>query len=153
MLTGAFCVAGSLWFTFELPKISAIMQPIYQNGLAGHTRHSLAPTLTERKITVNWPAYLACFFAGMFLANVVPHFVHGISGDRFPTPFARPPGKGLSSPTINVVWALLNLVVGYILFRAGRVSSGDDLATLAFFAGIAAISIMLSIQFAKKQVE
>lgn len=102
---------------------------------------------------MNWPAYLACFFAGMFLANVVPHFVHGISGDRFPTPFARPPGKGLSSPTINVVWALLNLVVGYILFRAGRVSSGDDLATLAFFAGIAAISIMLSIQFAKKQVE
>ena len=30
MLTGAFCVAGSLWFTFELPEISAIMQPIYQ---------------------------------------------------------------------------------------------------------------------------
>jgi hypothetical protein len=25
--------------------------------------------------------YLACFFAGMFLTNVVPHFVHGISGD------------------------------------------------------------------------
>jgi hypothetical protein len=45
---------------------------------------------------------VACFFAGAFLANFVPHFVHGISGDRFPTPFANPPGKGLSSPTLNV---------------------------------------------------
>ncbi len=52
---------------------------------------------------MNWYNYVACFFAGMFLANVVPHFVHGISGDRFPTPFAHPPGKGLSSPTINVI--------------------------------------------------
>ena len=72
------------------------------------------------KTTVNWYDYIACFFAGMFLANVVPHFVHGISGDRFPTPFAHPPGKGLSSPTVNVVWALFNLVVGYILFRVGK---------------------------------
>jgi MFS family permease len=30
MITGTFCIAGSLWFTFELPKISAIMQQIYQ---------------------------------------------------------------------------------------------------------------------------
>ena len=30
MITGAFCVAGSLWFTFELPKIGAIMRPIYR---------------------------------------------------------------------------------------------------------------------------
>jgi MFS family permease len=30
ILTGAFCVAGALWFTAELPKISAIVRPIYQ---------------------------------------------------------------------------------------------------------------------------
>jgi MFS family permease len=30
MLTGACCVAGSLWFSLELPKIKAIMRPIYQ---------------------------------------------------------------------------------------------------------------------------
>jgi MFS family permease len=30
MITGAFCVAGSLWFASELPKIGAIMRPIYQ---------------------------------------------------------------------------------------------------------------------------
>jgi len=100
---------------------------------------------------VNWYNYIACFFAGMFLANVVPHFVHGISGDRFPTPFAHPPGKGLSSPTVNVVWALLNLVVGYFLFRAGKVSRGGDVALAIFFAGIAGLSTTLSVRFANKQ--
>jgi hypothetical protein len=101
---------------------------------------------------MNWYGYIACFFSGAFLANVVPHFVHGISGDRFPTPFAHPPGRGLSSPTVNVAWALVNLVVGYILFRLGKVSNGNDAAGVVFFAGIVAISTMSSVRFAKKQV-
>jgi len=100
---------------------------------------------------MNWYHYIACFFAGMFLANVVPHFVQGVSGDPFPTPFSKPPGKGLSSPTVNVVWALFNLFVGYILFRVGQVWTGGDAALAIFFAGIAAISTMLSVNFAKKQ--
>ena len=29
IVTGAFCLAGSLWFAFEPPKIGAIMRPIY----------------------------------------------------------------------------------------------------------------------------
>ena len=99
---------------------------------------------------MNWHAYIACFFAGMFLANAVPHFVHGVSGDPFPTPFAHPPGKGLSSPIVNVLWALFNLVVGYFLFRAGKVSSGGHLALAVFFVGILAISIQLSMHFTKK---
>jgi uncharacterized membrane protein len=99
---------------------------------------------------VIWYDYVACFFAGMFLANAVPHFVHGISGDSFPTPFAHPPGKGLSSPTVNVFWALFNVAVGYILFRVGHVPHGTD-SVLVFFAGIVAISTMLSVRFTKKQ--
>lgn len=102
---------------------------------------------------MNWYVYIACVFAGVFLANAVPHFVHGISGDRFPTPFSHPPGKGLSSPTANDVWALSNLAVGFILFRVGKVSSEGDSALVLFFAGIAAISIMLSVRFAKKQAK
>ena len=102
---------------------------------------------------MNWYRYVACFFAGMFLGNVVPHFVHGISGDRFPTPFAHPSGKGLSSPTVNVVWALFNLIVGYILFRVGKVSSGDGSGLAIFFAGLVAISTLLSLRFAKKQAK
>ena len=100
---------------------------------------------------MTWYDYAACFFAGSFLANVVPHLVHGISGDPFPTPFAKPSGRGLSSPTVNVVWALFNLIVGYLLFRLGKLSSGGILGVVIFFAGIAAISIMASVNFAKKQ--
>jgi len=102
---------------------------------------------------VNWYDYITCFLAGMLLANVVPHFVHGISGDRFPTPFAKPPGRGLSSPTVNVVWSLLNLLVGYLLFRAGKLSSGGDAALVVFFAGVATISTWMSVRFAEKETE
>jgi hypothetical protein len=98
---------------------------------------------------MSWYNYIACLFAGMFLANVVPHLAHGISGDRFPTPFAHPPGKGLSSPTTNVVWALANLIVGYVLFRVGKVSSGGISALAVFFVGIAVLSTWLSVLFAK----
>jgi hypothetical protein len=102
---------------------------------------------------MNWHHYIACFFAGMFFANVVPHFVYGISGDRFPTPFANPPGKGLSSPTVNVLWALFNMAVCSILFRVGRLSSGDDLGLLIFFVGIATLSVTMSVSFSKKHAQ
>ena len=100
---------------------------------------------------MQWYSYVACLFAGMFLANAVPHFVQGICGDRFPTPFARPPGRGLSSPTVNVAWALANMVAGYFLVRAGHLHSGGRLALFAFFVGFAALSLIMSVQFAKKQ--
>ena len=32
ILTGLFCIAGSLWFRLELPKIGAIMRPIYEQA-------------------------------------------------------------------------------------------------------------------------
>ena len=63
---------------------------------------------------MNWYQYLASFFAGLLFANALPHLVYGICGDRFPTPFAHPPGKGLSSPTVNVFWAFSNLAVAYL---------------------------------------
>jgi MFS family permease len=30
ILTGAFCIAGAIWFGFEIPKIRAVIRPIYQ---------------------------------------------------------------------------------------------------------------------------
>jgi hypothetical protein len=102
---------------------------------------------------MNWYNYVALFFAGVFLANVVPHFVHGISGDRFPTPFARPPGRGLSSPTVNVIWAWINIVVGYVLFRAGKVSSDNYATLIVLLAGIVFISTVLSLRFRQKMQE
>ena len=69
---------------------------------------------------MEWYVYLARFFAGAFLANAVPHFVSGVQGRRFPSPFASPPGKGESSPTVNVIWGTANAVVAYLLlYRVG----------------------------------
>jgi len=102
---------------------------------------------------MNWYNYVACFFAGAFLANVVPHFFHGISGDRFPTPFAKPPGRGLSSPTVNVVWSWINLVVGYLLFRAGPVSTENQATLVLFLCGIIAMSTILSFRFRQKMTQ
>ena len=98
---------------------------------------------------MQWYNYVACFFAGAFLANVVPHFVHGISGNRFPTPFAKPPGRGLSSPTVNVLWAIFNLVVGYLIYRAAHVGI-NNASLIVFLAGICAISLILSVRFQGK---
>jgi hypothetical protein len=62
-----------------------------------------------------WYIYLLQFAAGLFLANGVPHFVQGISGHWFQTPFASPPGVGESSPVVNVLWGFLNFVIGFLL--------------------------------------
>ncbi len=102
---------------------------------------------------MTWYAYLASFFAGMFLANAVPHLVKGMCGDPFPTPFAKPPGRGLSSPVVNTVWALMNVLIGFALFRAGRVSTGTNTLLAIFFAGAAAISLQLSFHFVHKDTQ
>jgi hypothetical protein len=64
---------------------------------------------------MNWFHLVAYFFGGAFVANAVPHFVSGMMGRSFQTPFAKPPGQGLSSATVNVVWGFFNGVVGYLL--------------------------------------
>jgi len=64
-----------------------------------------------------WYFYLLEFFGGVFLANAVPHFVHGTSGAPFQSPFAKPPGVGESSPVVNVVWGFANFVIGALLLH------------------------------------
>ena len=99
---------------------------------------------------MEWYLYVASFFSGIFLANAVPHFVQGVSGNKFPSPFAKPPGKGLSSPTVNVLWGLFNFLIGYLLLGVGQVNFDDVPSLLVFFVGVIAISIISSINFQKK---
>ncbi len=99
---------------------------------------------------MKWYHFLACFFAGMFLANAVPHVVQGVSGNPFPSPFATPPGKGLSSPTVNVLWGLGNFLAGYLLLRLGKVSQERWWNLLVFFIGVITMCIMLSVTFVDK---
>ena len=102
---------------------------------------------------MKWYHYIACFFAGLFIANTVPHLIHGVSGDVFPTPFATPPGKGPSSATVNVFWALFNLLIGYLLMRAGKVSNQRVMSLVVFFLGIVVMCWMLSVVFVDKQMQ
>jgi hypothetical protein len=76
-----------------------------------------------RELAMQWYVYVAYFFGGAFLANAVPHLVNGMSGRPFQTPFASPPGQGLSTSTVNVAWGWANLVIGYLLL--GQVGSFD----------------------------
>jgi hypothetical protein len=64
-----------------------------------------------------WYAYVAVFFAGAFGANGVPHFVQGICGNRFQTPFASPRGVGESSAIVNVIWGWVNFVIAGVLLH------------------------------------
>src|SRR3984957_18779299 len=100
-----------------------------------------------------WYQAVACFFSGIFIANAVPHFVHGISGNKFPSPFAKPPGKGLSSATVNVIWGLFNAIVGTILFIHSAIKAETTWLWVTFFVGVALISIPMSIRFSKKEKE
>ena len=96
-------------------------------------------------------SYAAYFFAGAFLVNAVPHFVNGVSGRPFPTPFASPPGRGLSSPVVNVLWGALNAVIGYLLVcHVGEFHVHDLPDVLALVAGGMVMAVMLALTFGQR---
>jgi len=69
------------------------------------------------------------------LVNAVPHGVAGVQGKPFPSPFAHPPGVGMSPPVVNVGWSALNVVAGALLLRRGIRTPGE--AVGATVAGVA----------------
>ena len=97
---------------------------------------------------MEWYVYLARFFAGAFLANTVPHFVSGVQGRPFPSPFASPPGKGESSPTVNVIWGTANAIVGYLLlYQVGNFALARSREVLIVGLGGLLVALMLSRAF------
>jgi hypothetical protein len=95
-----------------------------------------------------WYHYLSYFFGGAFLANSIPHIGNGISGRPFQSPFAKPPGQGLSSSTVNVLWGFLNLVVAYLLIlQVGQFSLHNFGHVAVVGVGMLAISISMSRHF------
>ncbi len=97
---------------------------------------------------MTWLHLVSYFFGGMFLANAVPHYVSGMMGSPFQTPFAKPPGEGLSSSTVNVLWGFFNAVIGYLLVM--HVGSLDLRATpdvLALAVGALSISLPMAKHF------
>jgi hypothetical protein len=116
-------------------------------GLRAPARVERASGRRRRKL-VAWYVYVAHFVAGAVLANAVPHFVHGISGERFQSPFASPPGVGESSPLVNVLWGMANLVVGYVLLvGVGGFAGGVSVDALVVALGILVTAVGLARHF------
>ena len=95
-----------------------------------------------------WLAYISYFFGGAFLTNAIPHVVSGLMGRAFQSPFAKPPGKGLSSSTVNVLWGFFNIVVGYVLLcRVGDFDLRSWDCALAAGLGALVMGLMLARTF------
>lgn len=92
---------------------------------------------------------LLLVLGAMVLTNAVPHLVNGLSGRRFQSPFARPPGQGLSSPVTNVLWGAFNLVVGWALLHFGRLDLGRPLHLACLLLGLVVAGVGLAWAFGR----
>ena len=99
---------------------------------------------------MNWLHLVSYFFGGIFLANAVPHFVSGIMGRSFQSPFAKPPGQGFSSSTVNVLWGFFNAVAAYLLVvRVGSFALRSTTDAIAFGIGVLLISLQMARHFGR----
>ena len=99
-----------------------------------------------------WFHFPAYFLAGAFCANFVPHFVSGVLGRTFPTPFASPPFRGLSSSRVNVLYGLCNLTVAYmLLLHVGHFEPRSALHAGVFGLGLATMSLFITRSLARLQ--
>jgi hypothetical protein len=89
------------------------------------------------------------FFAGAFLCNGIPHFISGLMGHPFPTPFARPPGVGNSSPLVNVLWGCANFLVVIAVLGRWPIAIGPNPAFVGFSVGFLAMGTGLAHHFGK----
>lgn len=97
-----------------------------------------------------WLHLVSYFFGGVFVANAVPHAVSGMMGRAFQSPFAKPPGQGLSSSAVNVLWGFFNLAIGYLLVcRVGDFNPRDTADVIALGLGGLLISLFAARHFGR----
>jgi hypothetical protein len=96
---------------------------------------------------LKWYHFIIAFLAGVFFINSLPHFLNGISGNYFTSPFADPPGKGLSPPIINVIWGTINFIISFLLFYFGKITKQKKYIWIAVFTGALATAVLLALYF------
>jgi len=95
---------------------------------------------------------VAWFFAGGLAINTLPHLIAGLQGRAFQSPFAKPPGIGLSSPLTNVLWGFVNLALSWALFtRVGEFDIADAAHAGAAAAGGLFSGLFLAVHFGRLQ--
>ncbi len=99
---------------------------------------------------MQWIDYASYLFGGAFLTNAVPHFVSGVMGRSFQSPFATPRGEGHSSSTVNLLWGFLNLVIGYLLvIRVGDFDLRSTADVVALGLGALLIGLFMARHFGR----
>jgi hypothetical protein len=99
---------------------------------------------------MEWNHSVAYFFGGVFVTNAVPHLVSGLMGRPFQSPFAKPPGQGLSSSTVNAVWGFFNLAVAYVLLcRVGSFSLRSTGHVVSLGLGMLLMSVVTARSFGR----
>jgi len=99
---------------------------------------------------MRWYHYIAYFFGGAFLVNGIPHFVSGVTGHPFQSPFATPSGEGLSRAWVNVLWGSTNFVFAYLLLaRVGNFEFRRWRNILVAGVGGLVMALMLSLDFGR----
>ncbi|THD59108.1 hypothetical protein [Phenylobacterium sp.] len=99
---------------------------------------------------MNWLHEIAYFFGGAFLTNALPHLVAGLQGKPFQSPFAHPPGQGLSTSRTNALWGAANVALAWLLL--GKIGAFDIRAPLdagAAFAGGFILAVLMSQRFGR----
>jgi hypothetical protein len=96
--------------------------------------------------------FTSLFFGGAFFINAIPHFVEGISGRKFPTPFAKPPGLGDSSAMVNVLWGTFNFLVTYLLLcTVAEINLRDWVQVVLAATGGLLMALCLAYSFGPKR--
>ncbi len=154
-LIGLVVFLGSNPTLQNAPTIT-IMSPLYllfeQNHLFSASVVIFPPrNLLEFCVFIMSANHLvAYFFGGIFALNFIPHIANGVSGRAFQTPFAKPPGVGLSSATVNVVWAFINALLAYVLLvKVGDFDVKNTQHAGVFAAGAFIAALLLSKHFGK----
>ena len=91
---------------------------------------------------MEWLHCISYLLGGAFLSNAIPHFVSGVMGRPFQSPFATLSGQALFSPTVNVLWGILNFAVSYVLIcRVGKFSLRSTIHVAVLGLGFLLISL------------
>lgn len=91
-----------------------------------------------------WQSYVFGFLAGAFTANGVPHFIKGVTGQKYQTPFGKP-----SSAAVNVVWGWLNFMIAAVCLHFAHVYSYPYIAFTMFSVGVLLKSLGSAILWSK----
>ncbi|HUY53205.1 MAG TPA: hypothetical protein VMV24_01360 [Candidatus Dormibacteraeota bacterium] len=92
-----------------------------------------------------WQLYVYSFVAGLFGVNGIPHFISGITGKKFKTPFGES-----SSAVTNVIWGWLNFVAAMLLLYWANVHQHLLRAFMMVGLGTLIMSIILANSRTKK---